>query len=188
MFPLYIRKLDPILRFISSVSCKADEGYVFDSVPKLGTPRGSTIFPCRFLEPLRCTLMGSYHRSTLKQDRFLPRPCTVRKRTYRNCRLVLICKKELIQAYMAEGLKEPFTANICLRVSHLGSSENDLHIRTGQPVQSIKTQRGIVNEHWSLHLHNLGGLAVGDMKPLNCLLTISHARRHLSKAISSKLP
>lgn len=145
-------------------------------------------FPVYFLEPLYCMLVRSYHCSTLKQNRFLPRLFTVRKRTYSNSRLVLVCTKEIIQAYVAEGLKEPFTANNCLRVSYLGRNKNDSHIRTRQPVQGIKTQGGVVNKHWSLHLYNMSVSAISDMKPLNWPLTISHARRHLSKAISSMLP
>ena len=69
--------------------------------------------------------------------------------------LVLVGGQEVVEAFMAEGVHEPFAvvceSEISCELSIYFEDEN-LHVRTGKTLQSVEAEAGVFDENGTLDL------------------------------------
>ena len=62
--------------------------------------------------------LATYINPSLKNQHLMPRPLTVRKRANSLCGFILICHKEVVKAFEAKSLEEPFSIYSVLCLSN----------------------------------------------------------------------
>ena len=95
--------------------------------------------------------------SSFKNERFLSWPGAVRESTDSLGVFVLICQKQIVEAFVTKCLQEPFA------VEKIGASSSDedhgskrkneiLHVRARQLLQCIEAQASILCQDRAAHL------------------------------------
>lgn len=94
--------------------------------------------------------------SAFKNNRLMTRLLTVCKRTNSLSTFVFVREKKLIKALVPKGFEKPFT--IYYKVSSMRFADSSrwyyLHVRAGEPLECVKTESRVFNEHWPSYLRN----------------------------------
>ena len=113
-------------------------------IPKWVGPRAGTILPFARFSGDSSQIEGAAHiDSSLKNDRLLARSRAVGEGADGLGALVVVRHEEIVQAFMAKRLKEPFAMieGLIKPVSdHVASEARYVHVRTGQVFQCIEAE------------------------------------------------
>lgn len=103
------------------------------------------------------TCLGPYISATLENDWFMARPFAISKCTYCLGRLISVRSKKIIKPSAPKLFKKPFAVQIKLVTLSCPLSEMwpYIHVRARKPIQCIKIQARIFNEHGAFNLQKI---------------------------------